>query len=335
MANGSVCPGFKILFMNPREHIPRILKINRLLAYYSNNSLNCKLSHCIFVIMELIREPIKKWFGFTRRERRSAFILLLIIILIIGLRYTVPERNITIEDITSDISGPGSTEGVATGDRSVTRQPFNFDPNTASYDTLIKLGLASKEANTLINYRKKGGKFRKPADIKKIYGIEEGKAEMLIPFVEVKTDASERAGIISQKNQKSLIDINRCDSASLVILPGIGPVLSARIIKYRRLLGGFVMKDQLKEVYGLPEETYNLIKGRLFVDTLAIIRIDVNSADYKELARLPYFERYEVTAILKYRELMGRITGMTDLTDNKLLTKEKADKVRLYLNFEK
>ena len=226
--------------------------------------------------MKLNREPIKNWFGFTRRERRSSFILLLIIILIIGLRYIVPQRNIAIEDITSDFSGPESTEGVIAGDKSVTGQPFNFDPNTASYDTLIKLGLASKEANTLINYRKKGGKFRKPADIKKIYGIEEGKAEKLIPFVEVKTDTFERTGIKSQKNQKSLLDINSCDSASLVRLPGIGPVLSARIIKYRHLLGGFVTKDQLKEVYGLPEETYELIRERLFVDTLAITRIDIN-----------------------------------------------------------
>ena len=285
--------------------------------------------------MKLNREPIKNWFGFTRRERRSAFILLLIIILIIGLRYTVPESNISIEDITTSVSGIGSPSGFLSRDMSSTGQPFSFDPNTASYDTLIKLGLASKEAHTLINYRNKGGKFRRPEDIKKVYGIEEGKAEKLIPYVEVATDTSEKVRIKSFQKQKPLIDINSCDSATLVRLPGIGPVLSVRIIKYRHLLGGFARIDQLKEVYGLPEETYNLIKGSLFVDTLALTRINVNSADYKELARLPYFEKYEVTAILKYRELKGRITGITDLTENKLITKEKAGKVRPYLNFEK
>lgn len=284
--------------------------------------------------MKLNREPIKNWFGFTRRERRSAFILLLIIILILVLKYFVPERNIVIKDFSASFSTIGSPSGFLSGDISSTGQPFSFDPNTASYNTLIKLGFAAKEANTLIKYRNNGGKFRQPADIKKIYGIEEGKAEKLIPFIEVKTDTTQKVRVIYPKQQKALIDINNCDSSSLVSLPGIGPVLSARIIKYRNLLGGFAKIEQIKEVYGLPEKTYDLIRGSIFADTLAITRINVNSADYKELARLLYFEKYEVTAILKYRDLMGRVTGITDLIENKLITKEKASKVEPYLRFK-
>ena len=34
--------------------------------------------------------------------------------------------------------------------------------------------------------------------------------------------------------QRQIIEINSSDSAALVKLPGIGPVLSARIIKYRK-----------------------------------------------------------------------------------------------------
>ena len=284
--------------------------------------------------MEFNREPLKNWFGFTRRERRSTFILLLIIVLIISLRYTVPERNIAIKDISSSISDTESRTEIMGWDNSANSQPFEFDPNTASYDTLIKLGLASKEANTLIKYRNKGGKFRIPSDIKKVYGIDEEHAERLIPFVEVATDTSGKVRTNSYQQQKSLLDINNCDSASLVSLPGIGPVLSARIIKYRHLLGGFESINQLKEVYGLPVETFDLIKGRVYADSSAVLRISINSADYKELSRLPYFERYEVTAILKYRELKGRITGITDLTENKLITVEKAGKVGPYLRFD-
>ncbi|TAL66327.1 MAG: hypothetical protein EPN88_08645, partial [Bacteroidetes bacterium] len=60
----------------------------------------------------------------------------------------------------------------------------------------------------------------------------------------------------------------------------------------------------------------------------------INSADYKKLSRLPYLEKYEVSAILKYRELKGNITNITDLIDNKLITKEKASKVGSYLRFD-
>ena len=59
--------------------------------------------------------------------------------------------------------------------------------------------------------------------------------------------------------------------------------------------------SSLKEVYGLPEETFEIIKGRVFADTALIKKINVNSAGYKELARIPYLEKYEVTSILKYQ----------------------------------
>ena len=134
--------------------------------------------------------------------------------------------------------------------------------------------------------------------------------------------------------QRPLLDINKCDSASLEALPGIGPVLSARIIKYRKLLGGFAATDQLREVYGLTEETFNLISGRIFADTTVIKRLNINTADYKQLIRLPYFERYEVIAILKYRELNGKIFSMSDLVKNKLIVPETAIKVRSYLEFD-
>lgn len=281
--------------------------------------------------MKLNREPIKNWFGFSRRERRSTFILLIILLIIIAFRYSVPERNIGIEYVSTGFSGIESTAGIIAGDKPATSQPFYFDPNTASYDTLIKLGLASKEANTLIKYRNKGGKFREPSDIKKVYGINEEQAEQLIPFVEVATDTSEKFKTNFYQQQKTLLDINSCDSASLVRLPGIGPVLSARIIKYRHLLGGFASINQLKEVYGLPVETFDLIKGRVYADSLAVLRININSADYKELSRLPYFEKYEVTAILKYRELKGKVNSLVELIDNKIITKERAVKVGPYL----
>lgn len=285
--------------------------------------------------MNLNREPIKNWFGFTRRERRSTFIMLLIIVLIIGLRYTFPDDSNAIKDVTATISARESHSELFKEDISSNGEPFSFDPNTASNETLMRLGLASKEANTLINYRNKGGKFRQPSDIKKVYGIEVAKAEKLIPFVDVKKTPVEKVRAQSISKQKFILDINSSDSATLVRLPGIGPVLSARIIKYRRLLGGFVRIDQLKEVYGLPVETFEVIKGRIFADSTEVIRININSAGYKELSRLPYFEKYEVTAILKYREIKGSVTGISDLTENKLITAEKAFKVRPYLTFEK
>jgi competence protein ComEA len=284
--------------------------------------------------MKINIEPIKNWFGFTRRERRSTFILLLIVVLVISIRYAKPERNIDIEDITATIPGIVSISGFSEGDTPLSIQAFQFDPNKASLDTLLRLGLTTKEANTLINYINNGGKFRQPADIKKVYGINENTAEKLIPYIKFKTETPIKVKVATFKQVTSLIEINRSDSAALEKLPGIGPVLSGRIVKYRHLLGGFASVDQLKEVYGLPVETFERIKGRIYADSSAIIKININSVSYKEIIHLPYFENYEVTAILKYRELNGKVNSITDLTENKLITVDKAVKVRPYLKFE-
>jgi DNA uptake protein ComE-like DNA-binding protein len=142
---------------------------------------------------------------------------------------------------------------------------------------------------------------------------------------------STRSGKASYLQNRPKIELNTCDSASLESLPGLGPVLSARIIRYRNLLGGFASVKQLREVYGLPEETFNLVSGRLTADSLLIKKININTADFKQLIRLPYIDRYDVNSILKYRELKGRIEDINELVDNKLVTKEKFMKVRSYL----
>jgi DNA uptake protein ComE-like DNA-binding protein len=130
------------------------------------------------------------------------------------------------------------------------------------------------------------------------------------------------------------ININTCDTSALISLPGIGPVLSVRIIKYRNMLGGFARVEQLMEVYGLTGETYQLIRERVFADSSEVRKIRINSGDYKSLCRIPYIEKYEVSAILKYRELAGRIGSMEDLKENKILSPEKAKKIGPYIDFQ-
>lgn len=130
-----------------------------------------------------------------------------------------------------------------------------------------------------------------------------------------------------------LLNINTCDSASLEALPGIGTVLSARIIRYRNLLGGYAFVDQLREVYGLSEETFRIIEKRVYADSLEIRKIRINEAEYRDLLRMPYLDKHEIAAILKYRELEGRLTCMDDLVSNRLIERITATKIRPYIDF--
>jgi len=130
-----------------------------------------------------------------------------------------------------------------------------------------------------------------------------------------------------------LIDINSCDSVQLLSLPGIGPVLSGRIIRFRNLLGGYASIEQLQEVYGLSPETYNMIKDRITADTTLIDKININSADFRRFRRLPYFEQNEINDMLRYRNMNWQIYNIDELIENNILSDEKATKVKPYLSF--
>ena len=80
-----------------------------------------------------------------------------------------------------------------------------------------------------------------------------------------------------KKQELQPVNINTADSIELEKLPGIGFKLAARIIKYRKMLGGYVNVEQLKEVYGIPEETYEKIKSVCIISSKDVIKIAADS----------------------------------------------------------
>jgi len=131
------------------------------------------------------------------------------------------------------------------------------------------------------------------------------------------------------------IPINRADSAQLLPLPGIGPVFSGRIIRYRELLGGFVSVHQLSEVYGLGPETVERIEASILVDTTAIRRLDMNSASFSDLLRHPYLDYADVQALVRYRDFNGRIGSVGEIRENHLLSDSTLTRIIPYMDFDR
>jgi len=143
-----------------------------------------------------------------------------------------------------------------------------------------------------------------------------------------------RSNPVTWRSQ-SPIDINSADSALLLPLPGIGPVFAGRIVKYRDLLGGFVCLDQLGEVYGMPEETLELIRDRIIFDSTAIQRILVDSASFGELLRHPYLGLDEVKALVEYRDFKKDISSLMELRENHILDDSTLWRVGPYFDLGK
>jgi len=128
------------------------------------------------------------------------------------------------------------------------------------------------------------------------------------------------------------INLNESDSASLLPLPGVGPVFAGRIVRYRNLLGGFVQAEQLLEVYGIERETFQRISPHLFIDSTLVQKLDLNSAGFRELLRHPYLEYVDVKALVHYRDVIGHISSLDELRQNMILPDSVMEKVAPYLD---
>lgn len=217
---------------------------------------------------------------------------------------------------------------------------FHFDPNTLTSKGWQSLGLSPKQAQSIVNYTQKGGTFRKPEDLQKMYTISVERYARLLPFVQIAAQApyypqnmlpGEKKAFVKKVFQ--VVDINTADSAGLDEIKGIGGAFAVRILKYRERLGGFHHKEQLMEVYGLDSIKYQEIKDQISISSVALKVVNVNTAVFDDLKRNPYLSYKQVNAIIQYRKQHGNYAGLSDLSKVLILNQGIIDKIAPYISF--
>lgn len=219
---------------------------------------------------------------------------------------------------------------VRPGTSEKTHSDRQFDPNIIDRDGLMDLGLSSRQAQVIINYRNSGGKFRKREDFSKMYVISPETYERLKNLISIDScsnhpvQADSSRTVIKEKFEaKRIVRLNMADSTELVSLPGIGPYYARKIIQYREKLGGFVLKDQLLDIYGIDRERLSLFAERVALDTNEIVKKDFNEATFEDLSGNPYIGGYVARSIIRYREKCGReLTDLANLVLNNIIRKE-------------
>jgi competence ComEA-like helix-hairpin-helix protein len=127
------------------------------------------------------------------------------------------------------------------------------------------------------------------------------------------------------------VEINTADSAAFEALWGIGPVLSARIVKYRESLGGFTNVDQVGEVKGVRDSVFIEIKPHLTVNAALVHKLNINDADYETLQKHPYIHAKIAHAIIGYRDNQGKFERLDQLKQFKAVTDQVYGKLAPYL----
>lgn len=221
---------------------------------------------------------------------------------------------------------------------------FHFDPNNLPVASWKKLGLTDAQVRVIHNYESKGGQFRVPEDIAKIYSLSASDVNRLMPYVKIENQKVVPISVESNnpvvnseppisRYADLMIELNTADSLALIALRGIGPVYSSRIIKYRELLGGYYELEQLKEVYGLPIETIEHISNHLQIDPGSILKIKINTLDASAISKHPYISYKQAKTIVNYRKQHGHFSSIEDLKKILSLQEPFFRKIEIYLDF--
>jgi len=317
------------------------------------------------------KKIVTDYFSFTKKDRIGVLVLLTLIFMVVLLPYIWPSKKMApvskqeLEKIHSQVTLLNKTNAAAPGGlqkdpapeagnyinkKNYTKESaalFYFDPNTLDATGWKRLGVRDKTILTIQHFLARGGKFRKPGDIGKIYGLPKDDYERLLPFVQIRMEATWQTKNVKEERQyevagkpvypakhftpPGIIDINSADTTAFIALPGIGSKLAARIINFRNKLGGFYEVQQVAETYGLPDSTFAGIKPFLQCSPSALQQIDINNADANALKQHPYIRWQLANAIVQYRSQHGHFKSIEELSLITIITPDALKKMSPYL----
>jgi competence protein ComEA len=312
----------------------------------------------------------KNFLTFTKKEKRGTLVLLATIIgIFVSAKYVYP--LIIKEDTTNNKAIFAAADSLKEKQKDSTQNFYNrneyadnggyhaytkkeynntftgtmfyFDPNTLSADGWKKLGVRDKTIASMQKYIAKGGRFREPDDLRKVWGLRDDEKDRLVPYVRIaggqeKTYTNYSSSYqpyekkVYEKKAIATVDINTGDSAAYDGLPGIGAGFSRRIIKFRDKLGGFYKVEQVGETFGLPDSVFQKIKPYLKINGDNIHKININTATEEELKVHPYIRWQLAKVMTEYKKQHGNYKSLEDLKKIMVINEETYNKITPYLS---
>lgn len=223
--------------------------------------------------------------------------------------------------------------------------PVPFDPNRADSVRLSSLGLPPYVVRNILKYRARGGVFRTPESLARIYGLTAEDYARLRPYIRITLPKKEQASSVRQKNtgkaegwwlrpskfaERTTVELNAADTTVLQRVPGIGRVRASRIVAYRNRLGGFVHVSQLTEISGMPDSLCRWFT----VGPLTEKPIHINRAEAAQLSRHPYLNYRQARAITDFRHKYGPLHSLRQLELYEEFTADDLKRLAPYVAFD-
>ncbi len=284
----------------------------------------------------------KSHFKFNKQERSGIFFLLLVIVvlqvcLLVYKSYPAQGNSKYFKIDSLQQATVTRLKREALVKDSVKWYPFN--PNFISDYKGYTLGMSPAEIDRLHAFRKTGSYVNSAEEFQAVTEVSDSLLRTVAPYFKF-PDWTEKRGTkvanAKAKNQQvvaQVVDLNLATEEELQTIKGIGATLSARIVKFRDRLGGFMVADQLYDVYGLePQVVKRALQRFKVMEKPLIEKININTASVEELQKLIYLQKKVAIGIVNYRNNNKSITSFEELSKIENFPSDKLDRIVLYLS---
>lgn len=265
---------------------------------------------------------------FSKNDLRGSVVL----VIILGVVLVVPPIYRTITPIEDELAARDAAildslvreltiQQKTQGDSIIT-----IDPNQLTFDDWVGLGASDFEANSLLKYKKRNGDFKCLEEILEVNGIKESHVSSYFQYFGLPEKCRSRKGSNGIK-----FELNTVSKAELEQL-GINTKMVNRILKYRKLLGGFYSKKQLEEVYEISQSDLEKVKRSGSLDPSKVKKIEINEVSYFNLRKHPYVSGKLASKITNYRKKKKGYKSLIELKEVHGMTEEVYNKLVPYLN---
>jgi len=219
---------------------------------------------------------------------------------------------------------------------------FPFNPNFISDCKGYQLGMSVEEIDRLHQFRANNKYVNSKEEFQKVTKVNDSLLNKILPHFKfpdwvVKKQKSDNKNHYQSETTKKEIkistsDINLATAEDLKTIVGIGDTRARMIINYRKKLQGYTYPYQLNEVWNLPPEVViNLLNVFEIKNKPSIMKININTASFKEVLKTPYVDYELCKKIFDYRDEVAEIQNISELKNIEGFPINKYDRIVLYL----
>jgi len=291
---------------------------------------------------------IKSHFWYSKSQRNGVLFLLIIIVVLqiayFSLDSFSKSNDVSLLDSKEVLQLQKRIDSLKKVKEQSKYKIFPFNPNFISDYKGYQLGMSVEEIDRLHRFRKQNKYVNSKQEFQNVTKVNDSLLDKIAPYFKfpdwvIQKQKKQPIAKVLKKEDKevsiSTTDVNLATAEDYTFIRGVGEKLSKRIINYRKKLQGFSYSSQLYEVWGLePEIVDDFLQVFEIKEKPNIVKVNVNTATFKEVLKTPYVDYELCKQIFNYRDEVAELQSISELKKIESFPIEKYDRIVLYLKAE-